>query len=76
MKAAIEKIKAFFRHTKTDRRALYVFLFAALGLVLLDLGSKWLVQSFATPFSKKTSRNCIKICLKRDRSAIIGHVLA
>ena len=51
MKAAIEKIKAFFRHTKTDRRALYVFLFAALGLVLLDLGSKWLVQSFATPFS-------------------------
>lgn len=51
MKAAIEKIKAFFHHTKTDRRALYVFLFASLGLVLLDLGSKWLVQSFATPFS-------------------------
>ena len=51
MKAAIEKIKAFFRHTKTERRALYVFHFAALGLVLLDLGSKWLVQSFATPLS-------------------------
>lgn len=51
MKAALEKVKAFFRHTKTDRRALYVFLFASLGLVLLDLGSKWLVQSFATPFS-------------------------
>lgn len=51
MKAALEKIKAFFRHTKTDRRTLYLFLAISLGLVLLDLGSKWLVQSFATPFS-------------------------
>lgn len=51
MKAALEKIKAFFGHTKTDRRTLYLFLAISLGLVLLDLGSKWLVQSFATPFS-------------------------